>query len=210
MKNELGSKDMLQKVIIDEDLCAEIRAAEILFRANIDVAMLMIEHHFKDDVDNVTNSPMFEGLISECMSTLLDWEELKTGMVKSIEVTDGKEIALWNLTYDTCEFDFETMVVRDVVSTFEVDENVCHSIQQAHARLDVLKELQSALLDSNRLDTTHMYLKSKVFAGIRDLIVKAEREFEDQKKSMSDGVIPAEYFDHDWNLSYMDCKFTVY
>ena len=210
MKSELGSKTMSQKIMIDGDLCMEIRAADVLYKSNISVVVLMIEHHFKDAVDNVTGSPMFEGLISECMSTLLDWEELKTGMIKSIEMPEGKEIASWNLMYDTCEFDFMVTDVRMPVATFDVNEDVCHRIQQAHTRVDALREIQSTLLDSNRLDSTHMYLKSKVFAGMRDIFTKAEQEFDNQKKRMIDGVIPAEYFGHDWDLSYTDCKLSVY
>ena len=56
----------------------------------------------------------------------------------------------------------------------------------------------------------NMYLKSKVFAGLRTLTADADQEFENQKQSMIACTMPDEYTNHEWSLSYDNCKLSVY
>ena len=193
---------------IDEDTCADIQTADLLYRTSISLMVTLLDRHLRDGGDNLTDSVVFEGLLAQAVEQFEDWDNLKMAMIDAVDIPDGMKIGSWDLRYDNGELTYNLVDATPAKKEIVIDEEICHAIQDAQARMIAIREVQSTMLEMYREDVTCLFLKSAQYKNLAKMAFAAESEFEAKKSEMiadvdvSDGA--------NWNLTYVSRTLSIY
>lgn len=218
MNQILKFENTKQQITIDKDTCDDIRVADINFQSQKSVIINLLETHAMDIKDTLTQTVLFVSLLKRVAEALKEWDSLKQGMLKAYvedagKIPDGYTIADWKLDYTTGILDITfAKDVKQVERTEVIDKELCDKIKGTQIAYNAITDIVSTIIEKHSMDAKDTIINNPTFSGFNDLQTRALTEFMDAKSGMMNSCLTDEEraCNVTWNLSFDDCKLTVY
>lgn len=218
MNQILKFENTKQQITIDKDTCDDIRVADINFQSQKSVIINLLETHAMDLKDTLTQTVLFVSLLKRVAEALKEWDSLKQGMLKAYvedagKIPDGYTIADWKLDYATGTLDITfAKDVKQVERTEVIDKELCDKIKGTQIAYNAITDIVSTIIEKHSMDAKDTIINNPTFSGFNDLQTRALTEFMDAKSGMMNSYLTDEEraCNVTWNLSFDDCKLTVY
>lgn len=218
MNQILKFENTKQQITIDKDTCDDIRVADINFQSQKSVIINLLETHAMDIKDTLTQTVLFVSLLKRVAEALKEWDSLKQDMLKAYvedagKIPDGYTIADWKLDYTTGILDITfAKDVKQVERTEVIDKELCGKIKWTQIAYNAITDIVSTIIEKHSMDAKDTIINNPTFSGFNDLQTRALTEFMDAKSDMMNSYLTDEEraCNVTWNLSFDDCKLTVY
>lgn len=218
MNQILKFENTKQQITIDKDTCDDIRVADINFQSQKSVIINLLETHAMDIKDTLTQTVLFVSLLKRVAEALKEWDSLKQDMLKAYvedagKIPDGYTIADWKLDYTTGILDITfAKDVKQVERTEVIDKELCGKIKGTQIAYNAITDIVSTIIEKHSMDAKDTIINNPTFSGFNDLQTRALTEFMDAKSDMMNSYLTDEEraCNVTWNLSFDDCKLTVY
>lgn len=90
-------------VIVDKDIIAKVRNADIEHGSYVDIMNNLINSHLGDTDDSILTSPVFLGLKAKLQESSIAFETAKQEMIDSVFNAEQKsKITQWSCDYNSC------------------------------------------------------------------------------------------------------------
>lgn len=218
MNQILKFENTKQQITIDKDTCDDIRVADINFQSQKSVIINLLETHAMNLKDTLTQTVLFVSLLKRAAEAMQEWDSLKQNMLKTYvedagRVPDGSVVTDWKLDYTTGILDITfAKDVKQVERTEVIDKELCGKIKKTQIAYNAITDIVSTIIEKHSMDAKDTIINNPTFSGFNDLQVRALTEFMNVKSDMMNSYLTDEEraCNVTWNLSFDDCKLTVY
>lgn len=218
MNQILKFENTEQQITIDKDTCDDIRVADINFQSQKSVIINLLETHAMNLKDTLTQTVLFVSLLKRAAEAMQEWDSLKQNMLKTYvedagRVPDGSVVTDWKLDYTTGILDITfAKDVKQVERTEVIDKELCGKIKKTQIAYNAITDIVSTIIEKHSMDAKDTIINNPTFSGFNDLQARALTEFMDVKSDMMNSYLTDEELacNVTWNLSFDDCKLTVY
>jgi hypothetical protein len=218
MNQILKFENTKQQITIDKDTCDDIRVADINFQSQKSNIINLLETHAMDLKDTLTHTVLFVSLLKRVADAMQEWDSLKQDMLKAYvedagKVPDGSEITDWKLDYTTGILDITLAKdVKQVERTEVIDKELCDRIKRTQIAYNAITDIVSTVIEKHSMDAKDTVINNPTFSGFNDLQTHALTELMNVKSDMMNSYLTDEEraCNVTWNLSFDDCKLTVY
>ena len=218
MNQILKFEDTKQQITIDKDTCDDIRVADINFQSQKNNIINLLETHAMDLADTLTQTVLFMSLLKRVADAMQEWDSLKQDMLKkNVEdagkIPDGSVITDWKLDYTTGILDITfAKDVKQVERTEVIDKELCGKIKKTQIAYNAITDIVSTIIEKHSMDAKDTIINNPTFSGFNVLQARALTEFMNVKSDMMNSYLTDEEraCNVTWNLSFDDCKLTVY
>ena len=218
MNQILKFENTKQQITIDKDTCDDIRVADINFQSQKSVIINLLETHAMNLKDTLTQTVLFVSLLKRAAEAMQEWDSLKQNMLKTYvedagRVPDGSVVTDWKLDYTTGILDITfAKDVKQVERTEVIDKELCGKIKKTQIAYNAITDIVSTIIEKHSMDAKDTIINNSTFSGFNDLQARALTEFMNVKSDMMNSYLTDEEraCNVTWNLSFDDCKLTVY
>lgn len=218
MNQILKFENTKQQITIDKDTCDDIRVADINFQSQKSNIINLLETHAMNLKDTLTQTVLFVSLLKRVTEAMQEWDFLKQNMLKTYvedagRVPDGSVVTDWKLDYTTGILDITfAKDVKQVEHTEVIDKELCDKIKKTQIAYNAITDIVSTIIEKHSMDAKDTIINNPTFSGFNDLQTHALTEFMDAKSGMMNSYLTDEEraCNVTWNLSFDDCKLTVY
>lgn len=218
MNQILKFENTKQQITIDKDTCDDIRVADINFQSQKSVIINLLETHAMNLKDTLTQTVLFVSLLKRVAEAMQEWDSLKQNMLKTYvedagRVPDGSVVTDWKLDYTTGILDITfAKDVKQVERTEVIDKELCGKIKKTQIAYNAITDIVSTIIEKHSMDTKDTIINNPTFSGFNGLQARALTEFMNAKSDMMNSYLTDEEraCNVTWNLSFDDCKLTVY
>lgn len=218
MNQILKFENTKQQITIDKDTCDDIRVADINFQSQKSVIINLLETHAMNLKDTLTQTVLFVSLLKRVAEAMQEWDSLKQNMLKTYvedagRVPDGSVVTDWKLDYTTGILDITfAKDVKQVERTEVIDKELCGKIKKTQIVYNAIADIVSTIIEKHSMDAKDTIINNPTFNGFNDRQAQALTAFMDAKSVMMDSYLTDEEraCNVTWNLSFDDCKLTVY
>lgn len=218
MNQILKFKDTKQQITIDKDTRDDIRVADINFQSQKNNIINLLETHAMDLADTLTQTVLFMSLLKRVADAMQEWDSLKQDMLKkNVEdagkIPDGSVITDWKLDYTTGILNVTfAKDVKQVERTEVIDSELCSKIKGTQIVYNAIADIISTIIEKHSMDAKDTIINNPTFNGFYDRQAQALTAFMNAKSTMMDSCLTDEERSRNvtWNLSFDDCKLTVY
>lgn len=218
MNQILKFENTKQQITIDKDTCDDIRVADINFQSQKSVIINLLETHVMNLKDTLTQTVLFVSLLKRAAEAMQEWDSLKQNMLKTYvedagRVPDGSVVTDWKLDYTTGILDITfAKDVKQVERTEVIDKELCGKIKKTQIAYNAITDIVSTIIEKHSMDAKDTIINNPTFSGFNDLQAHALTEFMNVKSDMMNSYLTDEEraCNVTWNLSFDDCKLTVY
>lgn len=218
MNQILKFENTKQQITIDKDTCDDIRAADINFQSQKSNIINLLETHAMNLKDTLTQTVLFVSLLKRVAEAMQEWDFLKQNMLKTYvedagRVPDGSMVTDWKLDYTTGILDITfAKDVKQVERTEVIDKELCDKIKKTQIAYNAITDIVSTIIEKHSMDAKDTIINNPTFSGFNDLQARALTEFMNAKSDMMNSYLTDEEraCNVTWNLSFDDCKLTVY
>lgn len=218
MNQILKFENTKQQITIDKDTCDDIRVADINFQSQKSNIINLLETHAMNLKDTVTHTVLFVSLLKRVADAMQEWDSLKQDMLKAYvedtgKVPDGSEITDWKLDYTTGILDITLAKdVKQVERTEVIDKELCDRIKRTQIAYNAITDIVSTVIEKHSMDAKDTVINNPTFSGFNDLQTRALTELMNVKGDVMNSYLTDEEraCNVTWNLSFDDCKLTVY
>lgn len=218
MNQILKFENTKQQITIDKDTCDDIRVADINFQSQKSVIINLLETHAMNLKDTLTQTVLFVSLLKRVAEAMQEWDSLKQNMLKTYvedagRVPDGSVVTDWKLDYTTGILDITfAKDVKQVERTEGIDKELCNKIKRTQIAYNAITDIVSTIIEKHSMDTKDTIINNPTFSGFNGLQARALTEFMNAKSDMMNSYLTDEEraCNVTWNLSFDDCKLTVY
>ena len=218
MNQILKFENTKQQITIDKDTCDDIRVADINFQSQKSVIINLLETHAMNLKDTLTQTVLFVSLLKRVAEAMQEWDSLKQNMLKTYvedagRVPDGSVVTDWKLDYTTGILDITfAKDVKQVERTEVIDKELCGKIKKTQIAYNAITDIVSTIIEKHSMDAKDTIINNQTFSGFNDLQARALTEFMNVKSDMMNSYLTDDEraCNVTWNLSFDDCKLTVY
>lgn len=218
MNQILKFENTKQQITIDKDTCDDIRVADINFQSQKSVIINLLETHAMNLKDTLTQTVLFVSLLKRVAEAMQEWDSLKQNMLKTYvedagRVPDGSVVTDWKLDYTTGILDITfAKDVKQVERTEVIDKELCGKIKKTQIAYNAITDIVSTIIEKHSMDAKDTIINNPTFSGFNYLQARALTEFMNVKSDMMNSYLTDEEraCNVTWNLSFDDCKLTVY
>lgn len=218
MNQILKFENTKQQITIDKDTCDDIRVADINFQSQKSVIINLLETHAMNLKDTLTQTVLFVSLLKRAAEAMQEWDSLKQNMLKTYvedagRVPDGSVVTDWKLDYTTGILDITfAKDVKQVERTEVIDKELCGKIKKTQIAYNAITDIVSTIIEKHSMDAKDTIINNPTFSGFNDLQAHVLTEFMNVKSDMMNSYLTDEEraCNVTWNLSFDDCKLTVY
>lgn len=218
MNQILKFENTKQQITIDKDTCDDIRVADINFQSQKSVIINLLETHAMNLKDTLTQTVLFVSLLKRAAEAMQELDSLKQNMLKTYvedagRVPDGSVVTDWKLDYTTGILDITfAKDVKQVERTEVIDKELCGKIKKTQIAYNAITDIVSTIIEKHSMDAKDTIINNPTFSGFNDLQARALTEFMNVKSDMMNSYLTDEEraCNVTWNLSFDDCKLTVY
>lgn len=218
MNQILKFENTKQQITIDKDTCDDIRVADINFQSQKSVIINLLETHAMNLKDTLTQTVLFVSLLKRAAEAMQEWDSLKQNMLKTYvedagRVPDGSVVTDWKLDYTTGILDITfAKDVKQVERTEVIDKELCGKIKKTQIAYNAIIDIVSTIIEKHSMDAKDTIINNPTFSWFNDLQARALTEFMNVKSDMMNSYLTDEEraCNVTWNLSFDDCKLTVY
>lgn len=218
MNQILKFENTKQQITIDKDTCDDIRVADINFQSQKSVIINLLETHAMNLKDTLTQTVLFVSLLKRVAEAMQEWDSLKQNMLKTYvedagRVPDGSVVTDWKLDYTTGILDITfAKDVKQVERTEGIDKELCDKIKRTQIAYNAITDIVSTIIEKHSMDPKDTIINNPTFSGFNGLQARALTEFMNAKSDMMNSYLTDEEraCNVTWNLSFDDCKLTVY
>lgn len=205
---------VMQKIIIDRDLAADVEVAETLYSGAVNLIAAMIEQNAMSLYDNVTEGMLFNRYHDSAVIHKLDYEKEKNRMLVTVLSEDKrKRVVNWSLDFASCILTVVSAADGADMDTAlslikEVDKRIVEGIQYRHTLYQVKEDVCMALVRKNAGSRTDIITPSAVFKAYEKKRAGDLRLFEQAKSSLLEACFPDSAERSritNWNLDYESC-----
>lgn len=218
MNQILKFENTKQQITIDKDTCDDIRVADINFQSQKSIIINLLETHAMNLKDTLTQTVLFVSLLKRVAEAMQEWDSLKQNMLKTYvedagRVPDGSVVPDWKLDYTTGILDITfAKDVKQVERTEGIDKELCNKIKRTQIAYNAITDIVSTIIEKHSMDAKDTIINNPTFSGFNGLQARALTEFMNAKSDMMNSYLTDEEraCNVTWNLSFDDCKLTVY
>lgn len=218
MNQILKFENTKQQITIDKDTCDDIRVADINFQSQKSNIINLLETHAMNLKDTVTHTVLFVSLLKRVADAMQEWDSLKQDMLKTYvedagRVPDGSVVTDWKLDYTTGILDITfAKDVKQVERTEVIDKELCDRIKRTQIAYNAITDIVSTVIEKHSMDAKDTVINNPTFSGFNDLQTRALTELMNVKGDVMNSYLTDEEraCNVTWNLSFDDCKLTVY
>lgn len=218
MNQILKFENTKQQITIDKDTCDDIRVADINFQSQKSNIINLLETHAMNLKDTLTQTVLFVSLLKRVTEAMQEWDFLKQNMLKTYvedagRVPDGSVVTDWKLDYTTGILDITfAKDVKQVERTEVIDKELCGKIKKTQIAYNAITDIVSTIIEKHSMDAKDTIINNPTFSGFNDLQARVLTEFMNVKSDMMNSYLTDEEraCNVTWNLSFDDCKLTVY
>jgi hypothetical protein len=218
MNQILKFENTKQQITIDKDTCDDIRVADINFQSQKSNIINLLETHAMNLKDTLTQTVLFVSLLKRVTEAMQELDFLKQNMLKTYvedagRVPDGSVVTDWKLDYTTGILDITfAKDVKQVERTEVIDKELCGKIKKTQIAYNAITDIVSTIIEKHSMDAKDTIINNPTFSGFNDLQARALTEFMNVKSDMMNSYLTDEEraCNVTWNLSFDDCKLTVY
>ena len=218
MNQILKFENTKQQITIDKDTCDDIRVADINFQSQKSNIINLLETHAMNLKDTLTQTVLFVSLLKRVTEAMQEWDFLKQNMLKTYvedagRVPDGSVVTDWKLDYTTGILDITfAKDVKQVERTEVIDKELCDKIKKTQIAYNAITDIVSTVIEKHSMDAKDTVINNPTFSGFNDLQTHALTELMNVKSDMMNSYLTDEEraCNVTWNLSFDDCKLTVY
>jgi hypothetical protein len=218
MNQILKFENTKQQITIDKDTCDDIRVADINFQSQKSNIINLLETHAMNLKDTLTQTVLFVSLLKRVTEAMQELDFLKQNMLKTYvedagRVPDGSVVTDWKLDYTTGILDITfAKDVKQVERTEVIDKELCDKIKKTQIAYNAITDIVSTIIEKHSMDAKDTIINNPTFSGFNDLQARALTEFMNVKSDMMNSYLTDDEraCNVTWNLSFDDCKLTVY